>query len=83
MPCVHFDALYEMPGVLIARSRKDMLDTLPRLMSLASDETATSALRKATDIIVEPFEESWGERFVELAEALVTSPPSAHLPMEA
>jgi hypothetical protein len=83
MPCVHFDALYEMPGVLIARSRASMLQALPGLMTLASDAAATSALCKATDVIVEPFEESWGDRFVALAEELAKPPNATHRTKEA
>ena len=83
MPCVHFDALYEMPGVLIARSRNAMLETLPGLMALAGNETATQALRKATDVIVEPFERSWGERMVDLAEELAGHEPATTRRMEA
>jgi hypothetical protein len=73
MPSVHFDALYDMPGVMVARSRQAMLDSLPALVALSGDGPACVKLRKATDVIIEPFEESWGQRFTDLAEELIAA----------
>lgn len=73
MPSVHFDALYDMPGVMVARSRQTMLDSLPALVALSGDGPACEKLRKATDVIIEPFEESWGRRFTDLAEELIAA----------
>ncbi len=73
MPSVHFDALYDMPGVMVARSRQAMLDALPSLVALSGDDAACERLRRATDVIVEPFDEPWGRRFTNLAEELVAA----------
>lgn len=71
MPSVHFDAMYAMPGVLVARSRDAMLRALPELLDNANNATMMQALRQATHTVVEPFDEPWGKRFVRLAEDMV------------
>ena len=68
MPSVHFDALYEMPGVMVARSRHSMLEVLPSLMAMTANDDARERLRRATDFIVEPFDKPWSQRFVDLVE---------------
>jgi len=73
LPSVHFDALYAMPGVMVACSRQAMLDALPPLLALSRDTEARERLRSATDFIIEPFDEPWGRRFVALAEELAPS----------
>ena len=73
MPSVHFDAMYTMPGVLVARSRDAMLRSLPELLDNAGDTTMMQALRQATNVVVEPFDEPWGRRFVRLAEDMVAA----------
>ena len=73
MPSVHFDAMYAMPGVMVARSRDAMLSSLPELLDNAGDPAMMQALKQATDTVVEPFDEPWGKRFVRLAEDMVAA----------
>lgn len=70
VPSVHFDAMYRMPGVVLADSRDAMLAGLPDLLAKAADPGLAAALRKATEFVVAPFEEPWGARMVALVEEL-------------
>ena len=66
-----FAELLAMPGVMVARSKQKMLNDLPELVALSADNAACEKLRHATDVVIEPFEEPWGKRFMKLAEEMV------------
>lgn len=70
LPSVHFDAMYRMPGVITANGREAMLAALPELLEKAADPQLAADLRKATEFVVAPFEETWGRRMVALVEEL-------------
>ncbi len=79
LPSTHFDAIYDIPEILVARDRKQMIGSLPALIRQCDDVVVRKRLADATRFIVETFDEPWGERFVRLVESICESrnPPIA------
>lgn len=69
-PLVHFEDLFHIPDVIVARGRRQLVPGLERLLNRIGDAVSAQRLRQACEFFVEPFEEPYGVRLVRFLESL-------------
>lgn len=72
---VHFDDLWDSPGVHTCRSYSELTDSVRALLNQSEDPDEATRIRLASHKFVDLTGLTYGERLVSSAKALVKSPP--------
>ena len=70
MPLMHFEPMYDMPEILIARGGDELIGKLAELMDFVGDDEFATRLKQSVRYFVEPFDAPFRERLVTFVEGV-------------
>lgn len=75
---LHFKELYEVPGLVVCRSREDFIPKAAELIAQIGDEILSASLQRSTEIMVAKGERPYGERIASVVDTMLqhASPPA-------
>jgi len=74
---MHFQDMFEMPEILVARGREELLGSTSTLLARAADPKWRERMIQVGSFFVEPYEQPFSCRFSEFCEQVVAGEMAA------